>query len=319
MKTERPPILYGAVILAVLSLAWSGYAIADLMHSGRFGLSVALAGDVGWITVLWAEYKGVTIAGRRWTAPAAGWLIALGVAALLVIHGQEAGGRGQAIAGPFVVLVGKIVWAFALEAMRDPAAPTPEQRAQLHTVMRDSAHEAGMLHARAQARIARIRAEASVTLARDETDFEITLERMDKRAELQRRTPFALPAGPSRSDFDQSAEEAVEVAQDIPSSRPDTKADTRTDTSGQPDEASGHDEPDPQAEPPASKDTRPDSPDPLSEIAKAASGPSDLVRSLAAHGVPKDALVSEAVRLRPDMIADSIRRTAKRLGEGPYL
>lgn len=209
MKTERPPILYGAVILAVLSLAWSGYAIADLMHSGRFGLSVALAGDVGWITVLWAEYKGVTIAGRRWTAPAAGWLIALGVAALLVIHGQEAGGRGQAIAGPFVVLVGKIVWAFALEAMRDPAAPTPEQRAQLHTVLRDSAHEAGMLHARAQARIARIRAEASVTLARDETDFEITLERIEKQAELQRRTPLAITPSPAASTFDRSAEQAI--------------------------------------------------------------------------------------------------------------
>ena len=44
-----------------------------------------------------------------------------------------------------------------------------------------------------------------------------------------------------------------------------------------------------------------------------------LVRALAAHGVPSELLVSEAVRLRPDMVADSIRRTAKRLGEGPYL
>jgi hypothetical protein len=58
---------------------------------------------------------------------------------------------------------------------------------------------------------------------------------------------------------------------------------------------------------------------PLSEIAKKASGPADLVKALAAHGIPKDALVSEAIRLRPDMVADSIRRTAKRLGEGPYL
>lgn len=211
MKTERPPILYGAAILAVLSLAWSGYAIADLMRSGKFGLSVALAGDVGWITVLWAEYKGVTLAGRRWAATAAGWGIALGVAILLVIHGQEAGGRAQAIAGPFVVLVGKIVWAFALEAMRDPAAPTPEQRAELNAVMRDSAHEAGMLHARAQARIARIRAEASVTLARDETDFEIGLERIEKRAELHRRTPIALTPSTPPTSFDRSAEQAIEV------------------------------------------------------------------------------------------------------------
>lgn len=211
MKTERPPILHGAVILAVLSLAWSGYAIADLMHSGKFGLSVALAGDVGWITVLWAEYKGVTLAGRRWAATAAGWAIALGVAVLLVIHGNEAGGRGQAIAGPFVVLVGKVVWAFALEALKDPTAPTPEQRAELHAVMRDSAHEAGMLHAQAHAKIARIRAEASVTLARDETDFEIGLERLEKRAELHRRTPLAIAPNTSSASFDRSAEQATEV------------------------------------------------------------------------------------------------------------
>lgn len=196
MKTRPPAILYGAAALAALSLVWSGYAITDLMHSGKFGLSVALAGDIGWITVLWAEWRGLAIAGRRWAPTAAGWLIAFGVAALLVLHGAEHS-RGQAVAGPFVVLIGKIVWAFALAAMTDPTAPTPEQQAEIHTVMRDSAHEAAMLHARAQGRIARIKAEGSVTLARDETDFEIGLERLDKQAEIQRRTPLAI-APPTR-------------------------------------------------------------------------------------------------------------------------
>jgi hypothetical protein len=211
VKTERPPILYGAGTLAVLSLAWSGYAIADLMHSGKFGLSVALAGDIGWITVLWAEYKGVALSGRQWAPTLAGWAIALGVAALLVIHGNEAGGRAQAIAGPFVVLVGKIVWAFALEAMKDPTAPTPEQQAEVHTVMRDSAHASALSHAKTDATIARIRNEARVTMARDEADFEIELERMEKRAELGRRTPLALPPARSDRSFDRSAEQAIEV------------------------------------------------------------------------------------------------------------
>jgi hypothetical protein len=111
--------------------------------------------------------------------------------------------------------------------------------------------------------------------------------------------------------------------QDSASGHPDTKPDTTPDTSGQPDSEadnpSGHEDPAPLLDPATSADTRPDSPDPLSVLAEAASGPSDLVRSLAAHGVPKDDLVSEAVRLRPDIKADSIRRTAKRLGEGPYL
>jgi hypothetical protein len=210
VKTERPPILYGAGILAVLSLTWSGYAIADLMHSGKFGLSVALAGDVGWITVLWAEYKGVTLAGRRWAATAAGWLIALGVAVLLVIHGQEAGGRAQAIAGPFVVLVGKIVWAFALEAMKDATALTPEQQAEIDAVIRDSSYASRLDRERANARIEKIRNEGRIVLARDEVDFQVTLERMEKRAELQRRTPLAITAG-GEQPFDRAAERGVEV------------------------------------------------------------------------------------------------------------
>jgi hypothetical protein len=113
------------------------------------------------------------------------------------------------------------------------------------------------------------------------------------------------------------------AAEDVVSECPDADSDTAPDTSGQTDNeadtVSGREETETTRETPTSPDTRPDSPDPLSEIAKAASGPSDLVRSLATHGVPKDALVSEAVRLRPDMVADSIRRIAKRLGEGPYL
>ncbi|MFE3031553.1 GIY-YIG nuclease family protein [Streptomyces canus] len=429
MKTDRPPILYGAVALAALSLAWSGYAITDLMHSGKFGLSVALAGDIGWITVLWAEYKGITLAGRRWAPTLAGWLIAVGVALLLVIHGHEAGGRAQAIAGPFVVAVGKIVWAFALAAMKDTTAPTPEQQAEIDAVIRESSYKAQLHDARADAEIARIRAEARTTLARDEADFEVTLERIHKRAELNRRTPLALTAGRDREE----AEQPIEVAREAPpvittalppktfkrqppaapagpygevvadvsvlfgsahapvvyflrngtrvkigtsqnlrrritslslrredvvrvehgdqqyerelhrrfeslrvdetewfelrgslaeylglldpdtaSGRPDEIPDTDPDTSGREAE-------EPEAVPLTSPDARPDSPDPLSEIAQAATGPAELVRSLAAHGIPKDALVSEAVRLRPDMVADSIRRTAKRLGEGPYL
>lgn len=202
----RPPaIIYGAGILAALSLIWSAYAITDLMQSGAFGLSVALAGDIGWTTVLWAEYRGVALAGRRWAAPAAGWLIAIGVGILLVIHGAEAS-RGQALAGPFVVLVGKIVWAFALASMRDPSAPTPEQQAEIHAVMRNSAYEAGMSHARSRAEISRIRDQAQVVMARDEADFEIGLERLEKQAELHRRTPLAIAAGPAPSTHEPSPE-----------------------------------------------------------------------------------------------------------------
>lgn len=208
---DRPPILYGAGLLAVLSLAWSAYAITDLMDSGKFGLSVALAGDIGWITVLWAEYKGVRIAGHRWPAAAAGWLIAAGVTVLLVVHGAEYS-RAQAVAGPFVVLVGKIVGLFALAALKDPTALTPEQEAEIHAVMRDSEYEARLGHARTNAEIARIRDQARTVLARDEADFEIGLERLGKRAELQRRTPLAIEPGGPQASFGHAAQQANTVA-----------------------------------------------------------------------------------------------------------
>jgi hypothetical protein len=89
-----------------------------------------------------------------------------------------------------------------------------------------------------------------------------------------------------------------------------------------PDEASGRPSASPDAvlgtsapQPITSEDTRPD---PLRKIADEASGPSDLVRSLSGHGVRADDLIKTAIRLRPDLNADSIRRTAKRI-TGPYL
>ncbi|MFF8839592.1 hypothetical protein [Streptomyces sp. NPDC015130] len=194
-RPSAPPILYGAYALAGLSLIWSGYAITDLIHSGWFGLSVALAGDLGWITVMWAEHKRL---GGRY-ATVAGWVIALMVGALLVLHGVLAHDLGQAIAGPFVVLVGKTVAQFALLAMQDPAALTAEQEAEINDVIRDSEYKARMHAAQldqfdreAEATIARIKAEARVTLVRDDEDFRIGMERLEKRAAIERNSRIAI-------------------------------------------------------------------------------------------------------------------------------
>lgn len=239
--TARPPaIIYGAALLALLSILWSAYAITDLMDSGRFGLSVALAGDIGWITVLWAEYRGITIGGKPWAAPAAGWVIALGVGGLLVFHGIQEHSHPQAVAGPFVVLIGKIVWTFAIAAMRDPAALTAEQEAEIHAVIRDSEfaarlHEAerDQIERAADATINRIRAEARTVLARDDVDFEITLERIEKRAQITRRSPFALTAGPIPENmpaFEEVAEQAIAVVGEQPANTPNNPASTPTNT-----------------------------------------------------------------------------------------
>ncbi|MFD9764737.1 hypothetical protein ACFWXI_14540 [[Kitasatospora] papulosa] len=221
---NRPRVFYGAALLAGLSLVWSGYAITDLMESGAFGLSVAVAGDIGWLTVLWAEYKRI---GPRWAAPIAGWAIALGVAVLLVLHGASEGSAAQAIAGPFVVLVGKIVWSFALAALRNPAALTPEQEAEINSVIRDSEH-AARLHAarrdgeqrRADATIERIQQQARITLARDRADFEITLERLEMRAEIERQSPFALTMGEQPNTPIANTEQPREQIANTPSTPP---------------------------------------------------------------------------------------------------
>lgn len=192
---SAPPILYGAYALAGLSLIWSGYAITDLMHSGRFGLSVALAGDIGWITVMWAEHK------RRGGIPVvvAGWVIAVGVGFLLVLHGVDENSVPQAIAGPFVVLVAKGVATVALLVTRDPAALTAEQEAEINGVIRNGEHQARIRAAlredaqrAADDKIALIEQQARITMARDRADFRITLDRIEMRAEIERCSPIAI-------------------------------------------------------------------------------------------------------------------------------
>lgn len=299
--SRQPPTVHGAAILSVLSLFWSAYAITDLMQSGYFGLSVALAGDIGWITVLWAEYKGVTIAGRRWVVTAAGWAIALGVAALLVVHGEEAGGHAQAIAGPFVVVTGKVVWIFALENLKDPTEPTVEQRAELNTLMRNAAHQSAMLHARNKTVIDRIKAEAEITMARDETDFKVALDRAEKTAAIQRRTPLAMNAnaiepGAHRSTDDDSP--LAEQVRDLVAILGDTVRDNAANTTAN--------------EQLSAQNT---DRDPVASIA-------DLAREQVAITVSNTDAIDAIMRLRPSAnrqsVAASVRR-ARSAADGTYL
>jgi hypothetical protein len=228
-QPSAPPILYGAYALAGLSLIWSGYAITDLINSGWFGLSVALAGDIGWITVMWAEHRGL---GGRY-ATIAGWAIALMVGALLVLHGALAHDLGQAIAGPFVVLVGKTVAQFALLAMRDPAALTAEQEAEINDVIREGERQSrlngaqrDLVQQEANAVIERIRQEARITAARDRADFEITLDRLEMRAEIGRRTPIAIaPITPEQTPI-AGASKLGSLFTSIPADPPATSTNT---------------------------------------------------------------------------------------------
>lgn len=285
-----------AIAFTLVSLCWTGWSITDLVQSGWWGILAAVSVDGLWGVVQYLSYKGI---GGRFTAIVE-W-ITLGVACgLLAWHGWNIT-HAAAFAGALPPIVAKIAWTGDVRLRRDPTALTVEQEAEINSVIRDSEYisrrRAAEIEREAAEEVALIRAQGKVARERDDVTFQIELERIRKREEIQRRTPLALSASA------------------LPDT-PDKTLDTRPDTSGQPDSDQDTDQPTSAV---SSVDTRPDSPDALRQIASAASGPADLVRTLSAHGVPQPALVSEAIRLRPDLNADSIRRTAKRLGEGPYL
>ena len=303
-----PRIVQGARILAALSVIWSAYAISDLMHSGPWGITVAVAGDIGWITVLWAEANRVRILGRTWPATVAGWLIASGVGVLLAVHGNQGpeGSVARAAAGVLVIAVSKIAWLFALAATVDPTALTPEQEEEINAVMRDSSYAAQLHEAHADAEIARIRAEARTVLARDEADFEISLERLDKQAEIRRRTPLALLPGSPQTSIERTAEQTIEVI--------------------------GEHEHDDREQPNSAANTNASSPNMIREqlANNAVTSPNadreqpsiaDLVREQIANTTDNATAVRNVLAARPDAnkesVAASVRRERKKAG--PYL
>lgn len=125
------------------------------------------------------------------------------------------------------------------------------------------------------------------------TEMALALGERDRLLTADRTVALKLALEARRPDVPSVVQDCPDEVSESPSARPDVVLGTSA------------------PQPITSEDTRPD---PLRKIADEASGPSDLVRTLAGHGVRNDDLVKTAVRLRPDLNADSIRRTAKRLG-----
>lgn len=288
MRRHLTPLTPVATFFTAVSLAWTGYSVTDLIHSGTWGLLAAVSVDGLWAVVQYLDYKG--IGGRAMKA--LGWAALAAGCTLLGYHAWSIN-WGAVIASVLPPVVAKIAWIGDIRLRHNPAALTPDEVATL------AGMERGMVFEEREhdIRMRQQRMRAELLMSEVSTDFDIEVMRQDRTRDLRRRAPLAITAS-------------------APPDTPDKATDTRPDTSGQPD--TGPDT-EPRESALSSKDTRPDTPDILHRIASAASGPADLVRALSAHGVRPEALVSEAIRLRPDMVPDSIRRTAKRLGEGPYL
>lgn len=185
-----------AVAFTLVSLAWTGYSITDLMASGLWGLLAAASVDGLWGVVQFLDYKGI----GGWPVRGLGWAALVCACGLLAYHGTTIN-PAAAIAGALPPVVAKAAWLGDIRLRRDPTALTPGQEAEINDVIRDSEYIARMRAAKvrrdAAEEIALIRAQAEVALARDEADFTVGVERLRKRAELERRRPLGLtPAEP---------------------------------------------------------------------------------------------------------------------------
>jgi hypothetical protein len=186
--SKTSPLIKLAAFLSFGSLIWTTWSLFDLLGAGPAGITVAACADAVWGSVIYAEYRGVRLAGRRWPVALFGWAALLAVAVFLVWHGIADNNSAMAFAGPFLPLGAKVVWALALSDMRDPAALTDEE---LHTLAQ---MERGMAFEEKQHDIEMRRRTMNADLVMREvsTDFDIELMRQDKTRELQRRRPLEL-------------------------------------------------------------------------------------------------------------------------------
>ncbi|WP_432185481.1 hypothetical protein [Streptomyces tendae] len=218
MNTTKPktsPLIKLAALLSFGSLIWTTWSLFDLLGAGPAGITVAACADAVWGSVIYAEYRGVRIAGRRWPVALFGWAALLAVASFLVWHGIADGNLAMAYAGPFLPLGAKVIWALALADMRDPAALTDEEKATLAEMERGLVFEEAQHAAEMRRRTMR----AELLMAEVSTDFDIEVTRQDRARELQRRRPLELTAAPEPVQRTEAVGETADEEHDAPEPR----------------------------------------------------------------------------------------------------
>ncbi|NUV54574.1 hypothetical protein G6W51_16980 [Streptomyces coelicolor] len=196
---KKTPLTKLAAFLSLGSLIWTTWSLFDLLGAGPAGITVAACADAVWGSVIYAEYRGVRLAGKRWPVALFGWAALITVAVFLVWHGIADNNLAMAFAGPFLPLGAKVVWALALADMRDPAALTD---AELHTL---AEMERTMAFEEQQHRIEMRRRTMHSELVMREvsTDFDIEVMRQERARELHRLRPLEIAPAmqlPERSD-----------------------------------------------------------------------------------------------------------------------
>ena len=210
--TKTSPLTKLAAFLSVGSLIWTTWSLFDLLGAGPAGVTVAVCADVVWGSVIYAEYRGVRLAGRQWPVALFGWAALLAVAVFLVWHGVADDNLAMAFAGPFLPLGSKVVWALALADMRDPAALTDGERSTLAEMERGLVFEEAQHAAEMRRRTMR----AELLMSEVSTDFDIEVMRQDRARELRQRAPLAITSGPVPNTSEPSAEVIGEQSEQPP-------------------------------------------------------------------------------------------------------
>ncbi|MGW2582590.1 hypothetical protein ACWCYZ_14865 [Streptomyces virginiae] len=189
-----------AAVFTAVSLAWTAYSVTDLMQAGKWGLLAAVSVDGLWGVVQYLDYKG--IGGTR--VHKAGWVALAAACGVLGYHGWEVH-PVAAVAAALPPIVAKAAWLGDIHLRRDPTALTADQQAEINGLIRDSSYVAQKTAAETKretaAEIARIEALGEVANARDRVTFDVWVERLNMREELELRRPLELGPASAGAEF----------------------------------------------------------------------------------------------------------------------
>lgn len=213
--SKTSPLIKLAAFLSFGSLIWTTWSLFDLLGAGPAGITVAACSDAVWGSVIYAEYRGVRLAGRRWPVALFGWAALIAVSVFLVWHGIADDNLAMAFAGPFLPLGAKVIWALALADMRDPAALTDAEKATLAEMERSLVFE----EAQHATEMRRRTMQAELLMAEVSTDFDIEVMRQDRARTLHRMRPLAIEAAPTTVERIDAVDEIPDGTDDAPQPR----------------------------------------------------------------------------------------------------
>lgn len=157
-RTEPRPwaniLVIASVVLSGASVVWTTYSVLDLLSIGVIAVTVAATLDLVWISIQYAQHKGIPLMGSRTVTEIAGWGSLAAVVGLLVWHGLSLSGQtvvGQeitsqtaaaiAIASPLLPIGAKLVMMLAVAKFTDPLALTHEEEDRLNEERRKEIFE----------------------------------------------------------------------------------------------------------------------------------------------------------------------------------